>query len=390
MLLKKANNEACFLKAGFFGFEGSGKTFSATLLCIGLHQYIKSKKPIAIYDSETGYDYVKHLFDYAKIETLVVKSRSLKDLGQAIEEAKENCDILMADSVTHPYKELLSSYIRTRKGGYKFIAMQDWQPIKDTWNQQFAEPYVNSPLHFIWCARAKNIFEELIDEVESEKRGQIITKTIQTGTGSRSETESSFEPSLLVEFSREHNDPDSIKKNGLYQRRATIVKERFGILDGETTFFATPKKEKKIDYEELIGNNAVFNFFLPHIERLNIGGKHVGFNESSSDDLFKDENRNGIIQIKKRVKIALENIENGLITLFPASQGKDRANKILFLDEIAGTKSWAEISNQHPNDLEYYVRIINRFSDKVKKGEMFNGEAELRSLIQKCQKELKS
>ena len=50
-LLKKAKPEMAYLKAGIYGEAGSGKTFTSTLIAIGLHGHIKSDKPVAFLDT---------------------------------------------------------------------------------------------------------------------------------------------------------------------------------------------------------------------------------------------------------------------------------------------------------------------------------------------------
>lgn len=384
MLLRKAQNQAAYLKAGIFGFEGSGKSFSASLISIGLHKFIKSQKAVAFFDSETGSDFVKPLFDYAGIELFVAKSRSLKDLGQVIREAPEIADILIVDSLTHTYQELCSAYVRKKKDGTNFIRMQDWQPIKEMWRNQFANPYVNSKLHIIWCARAKNIFEDIQDVEASAQSGKEMFRSVQVGVGARSETESAYEPSLLVQMERVYNGSGKGSKSGKYKRAVTIVKDRFAVLDGKETFFTTPiiAKTKEVDYKKLIDVNETFNFFLPHIKRLNLGGEHVGFSQGSSDELFEESNDKNVVERRNKIKIALENIENGLVAIFPSTAQKDKSYKLAVLHELSDSRSWTEIQQKPLEDLELFVAVINNLKDLSDHGFDAKDEAELRLKIQ--------
>ena len=43
-----------FLKAGFGGFQGAGKTRTATDFSIGVYKQLKLSKPILIIDNEKG------------------------------------------------------------------------------------------------------------------------------------------------------------------------------------------------------------------------------------------------------------------------------------------------------------------------------------------------
>ena len=53
-LFQKAVNEQGYLKAGFLGFPGSGKTFTASLLAIGLAKELKENRPVYAIDTEKG------------------------------------------------------------------------------------------------------------------------------------------------------------------------------------------------------------------------------------------------------------------------------------------------------------------------------------------------
>ena len=367
-LLKKLENAQAFLKLGGYGFEGSGKTTSLSLIAIGLHRFIKSKKPIGFYDTETGSSYVKALFDHAKIDVLAVRSRSLKDLGDTIKEAEKECDILIADSLTHPYKELCSTFVRNKKDGTKFIRMQDWQIIKDAWNNKFAEPYVNSKLHFLWGARAKNLFEDVLDEQATAQAGKDIYRSQQIGTGARAETESSFEPGILVEFTREYKDQDgkASKKSGIFHRRLTITKDRFMTLDGMSFIVETPQNGKGVDLAKMVDENPTFKFFLPHIEKLNISGSHEGFNQSDSSELFDDNGNTEAIKKRQEVTIMLEEIENTLIQYWPSSQSPtDRKAKLSVLKWAFQSNSWTAIKSMaHEMIKAGHEKIVK--SDKSK------------------------
>ena len=64
----EAVNEQAYGKVVTYGFEGAGKTFTAAKIAIGLHKLIKSTKPIAFIDTETGSDFVLGMFEAAGIK----------------------------------------------------------------------------------------------------------------------------------------------------------------------------------------------------------------------------------------------------------------------------------------------------------------------------------
>jgi hypothetical protein len=52
-LFKKAEITSSYLKAGIMGFAGSGKTYTAASVAIGLHKLTKSDNPMFFLDTET-------------------------------------------------------------------------------------------------------------------------------------------------------------------------------------------------------------------------------------------------------------------------------------------------------------------------------------------------
>src|SRR5690348_17354343 len=109
-LLKDAKKDQAYLKAGFLGFAKSGKTYTASRIAIGLHKHIKSEKPIAFLDTETGSSYVLSLFEEEKIKLVTAKSRAFVDLMSVCKEAEKTCDILIIDSITHFWVELVHAF----------------------------------------------------------------------------------------------------------------------------------------------------------------------------------------------------------------------------------------------------------------------------------------
>ena len=69
-MFQKAKNEQAYLKCAIQGFAGSGKSFSAAMIAIGLHSYINSKKPVMFMDTETGSDYLLKHFDGSRIPVM--------------------------------------------------------------------------------------------------------------------------------------------------------------------------------------------------------------------------------------------------------------------------------------------------------------------------------
>lgn len=317
-LFKKAEQNAAFLKMGVLGFAGAGKTWTATLIAKGLVKMAKAKhlpyanRPVMFLDTENGSDYIAADFEAAGIELLVAKTRAFADLKAAMKEAEANASILIIDSITHFWSEFTEAYarVKNRKRGLEF---QDWAYLKTEWRKSFTDPYLNSPLHIIMCGRAGYEYEHFTDDAGKKQLEK-------SGIKMKAEGELGFEPSLLVLMERT-SDPDT----GKVKRTAVVMKDRFRVLDG-----------KEIP-------NPSFKSFLPHIERLNLGGDQGKIDTNrTSDSLIEPETYD-----RRRTdrEIVLDEITNLGTKHFGSSQD-DKRKKLELLDAAFGTASWTEIEKR--------------------------------------------
>jgi hypothetical protein len=277
-LLKEAENTIAYFKAGFFGFQGSGKTFTATLLAIGLCE-ARNNKTVAFFDTETGCPFVLPMLDKAGIKTYQVQSRAFSDLLTVIKECVDNkIAVLIIDSISHVWRELMDSYKKKLKRTR--LQFQDWDVIKGDW-QVYTDLFVNSTLDIIVCGRAGYEWDFDFNEDGSKD-------LVKTGTKMKVESEFGFEPSLVIEMERVPKNQEALdmikdrkKKQGFKPKigsgwihRAHILKDRTDTLNG-----------KEFDYPS-------FDDFLPHFESLNIGGEHLGVDTTrTSEDRFNLEGR---------------------------------------------------------------------------------------------------
>jgi len=342
-LFKPAENTMAYAKVGLLGFAGSGKTRTAWEIAKGLHMRLQSKKPVAFLDTETGSDFILPLAKQAGIELLVSKTRAFKDLTAGIKEAEKVTDILIIDSVTHYWVDLVESY--KRKKGVNRLAFQDWGILKPMWNE-FSTWYVTSAIHTIVCGRAG--FE--YDYFEGDEGKMELYKT---GTKMKAEGEFGFEPSLLMEMQRVRNPEASdeyqkaktkdareraaakLRASRQWVRRASVLKDRAEVLDGK--FF----------------DNPTFQDFSPHWNFINIGGEHHPIETGDSQGIFTDEGKPEWKKDKERAQVALEEIEAEMIKAGLAGTGKDeRVKKITMLEFLFGTASWSGIQKMPLVDIK--------------------------------------
>lgn len=317
-ILQPLKNKAGYLKAGFLGFNKSGKTYTAVELALGAWRERGGAGRIVVYDTEAGSPYI---IPRIERETgalpLGVCTRSFADL-LAVTREIEPGDVLVVDSVTHPWRDLCETYLRQvnesreRRGKRKQFALefQDWGPIKRKW-AEWSDWYLNSEAHVIICGRAG--FE--YDRQQNEKTGK--EELVKTGVKMKTEAEFGFEPSLLVEMERVSQE------GGGFHHRATVIGDRFGVIDGQWC------------------DDPTFDFFRPHFELLSPDG-HAAVDTSAKpafDELAEDDWPHE----KRQREIFCEEIQGLLVSKIPGQKAEDKKRKADLIDAVFSTRSWTKV-----------------------------------------------
>jgi hypothetical protein len=333
-LFKKAEHSQAYLKAGVMGLAGSGKTFTATELAIGLVEYMRAKglplaqKPVGFFDTETGSDWVLPRFKEAGIDLVVSRSRALTDLRKGMEEATSECSVLIIDSITHFWTRFVEEY--AERANRRWLEFSDWNFLKKEW-RGFTDLYVNTPLHCIMCGRQGyeyDFFENQAGKKELEK----------TGVKMKAESETGYEPSILIMMEARQElevaagsakgkktQGSKIHVKSLY-RQATILKDRSEKLDGAQF------------------RNPTFKDFLPHIECLSLGGTHEAIAPGDNSALFVGTNEETKYAKDRREReCVLEEIGE---VIKKHHGGQDKASKDergVLLEKHFGTRAWSRV-----------------------------------------------
>jgi hypothetical protein len=335
-LFQQATNQAAYLKAGILGFQGSGKTYTAVEIMLGLHKLCNSDKPIYFLDTETGSDWAIPRFAEHGVELRVAKTRAFGDLLSGIQLAEQNGFGLIVDSVTHYWAEMIDAYKRQRRIGPR-MAFHHWAVLKPEW-QKFANAYINSRLHIVVCGRAGWEWgHEDDDEGHSELQ--------KLGTRMKAEGEFGHEPNLLIEMKKvKGHDIGSTFRHAAY-----VVKDRNmgpGTLDGAV--FDTP----------------VFDNFLPHIKCLNLGGAHLGVDTDRNSDQMFEPAGESFSSKKRRAVIAVEEINGELEARYPGTGKQERIAKAALKKHLFQTYSDHQIAELSPDAVEAGLgRLLDIFAD---------------------------
>lgn len=314
-------NDTPYLKMALEGFSGTGKTLTSVKIALGLHKQIGSTKPIIAYDTERAFRALGDEFQQAGVPVKIRKSRSLKDLETAFDACEAGySDILIIDSITHVWENFKNSYLankseRLNKRVTRFT-FQDWGYLKPEWKRRFSDRVVNGGLHVIFTGRAGYEY----DHEEDEETGKM-TELRKTGIKMKAETETAYEPDVLVLMERVENLLGSKKE--IY-RTATILKDRYRVIDGK------------------VFRNPAFSDFAPMIDKA-LDGEYVK-EIKENEDTFEELNRDSE-NWKKRKDVAIEEIEATITQMGLGTSKEDKAIKVDLIETAFLTKSWTKVQS---------------------------------------------
>ena len=328
-MLQQLESEPGYLKAGFQGFAGSGKTWTAITLAIGTRRMLGLDGPIAFFDTEGGAQYIRsRIKDGTGKEPIGMRSRSFDDLmGVGKECEASGVSVLVVDSVTHIWRDLCDSYLSAvnvvRKAKNQSVRnnleFQDWNPIKSKW-AKWTDFFLNSKLHVVICGRAGYEYDKELNEETGKK------ELVKTGIKMKTEGEFGFEPSLGVEMERVQNVRSDVNAPRIL-RRATIIKDRFGLIDGMEC------------------DNPTFDFFKPHVERLVVGG-HAPIDTTLKTDVGVDpDGDNAFARERRERTILAEEIQGEFSRAWPGQTAPEKKGRMDAMEAAFGIRSWTAIEN---------------------------------------------
>jgi hypothetical protein len=337
-----------FLKAGFLGFNKSGKSYTSVSLAIGTRAHFGLTGPVAMLDTEDSAQYqAPRVKRETGLDLVGVQTRAFQDsVDFLVECQKSGVSVVILDSLTHTWRELVKSYLdgvnraRAAKGlpPRTRLQFEDWGPIKDKW-AVFADLYLNSPMHVIICGRAGYEY----DYEENEETGKKELK--KTGIKMKTEGEFGFEPSLLVEMERVQNPGTTW---ALITHRALIIGDRFGVIDGKSC------------------DNPTFDFFKPYLDMLTPGA-HAAFDATRTTPITVDEQGDVSWQKEKRARqIACEEVQGLLASAFPGQSANEKKARVDLIDIAFGTRSWTAVENMQADVIKAGLARLPAIIDEMR------------------------
>lgn len=311
-----------FLKAGFLGFPGTGKTYTSALLA---SLVIPQGSKVAMFDTEGGSPYIAPMLrELCGAELVGVRSQSFDTLMDTAREVQAaGIPAFIVDSMTHVWRDVTDSYLRevnlqrkaAGRGPRNRREFQDWGPIKEKF-KTWTDWYLNSPVHVLICGRAGYEYDLEKDEETGKK------ELVKTGTKMKTESEFGFEPSLLVEMERIRGEK--------ILRTATVLKDRFGKIDGAVGQFGGGTIAEQ--------QAAVRGFFAGHLDMLQPGAHSPIAPAGSTFDV--DETGAGESARRRReVEIVLDEIKEEMAALYPGQSAEHKKARADMAEEVFGTRS---------------------------------------------------
>jgi hypothetical protein len=162
-----------FVKASFGGFQGAGKTRTATEFIIGCYKDMKLTKPVLILDNEKGSRFLIPILKKAGIEAIAKDTTHLKDIHQAFEFLNTGqIDFLFIDSLTKIYYQFIKDY--KQKNRKQRMLLQDWGTVLPAWQEEFSDRFVEVEGNIVFTGRAG--FEYAKEEDEKDDKATLLTK----------------------------------------------------------------------------------------------------------------------------------------------------------------------------------------------------------------------
>ncbi len=195
-MFKRATKQGTKLRAAIFGPSGSGKTFSALRIAKGIGGRV------AVIDTErrTASKYS----DRFEFDVCDLDDRSIDGYINAINEARDY-DVLIIDSLTHGWQELLTEIDKLAKAKYRGNTWSAWSEGTPK-QRELVDALYASPCHIIASIRSKTEWQT------ANENGKM--KPIRVGLAPEQGKGIEYEFDLLLELSTDHI--------------ATVIKDRTG------------------------------------------------------------------------------------------------------------------------------------------------------------------
>jgi hypothetical protein len=202
MSFKKATKKGQKARIAIYGPSGSGKTFSALSIATGIGD------KIAVIDTERGT--ASKYSDRFEFDVVDLDVRTIEKYIENIKEAgKLGYDVLIIDSLSHAWQELLMQIEKLAKAKYNGNTFRAWGEGTPE-QHRLLDAILTSPCHIIVTMRSKTEYA-----TETDDRGKV--RPVKLGLAPEQGKGIEYEFDILMEINQEHFAFISKDRTGKYQ-----------------------------------------------------------------------------------------------------------------------------------------------------------------------------
>ena len=347
------------IKVGVLGGQGSGKTTSTALIALALSKEIYGGAPVAVTDTEPGWQFLKPIFAIEKVELIQTTTPTFKAMLQDLRDAeRRGCCVWAIDSLTIIWQEIMKS----AQGKKSQIEIQQWGDIKAVWGE-YTTAFLNSSMNCFALGRLGNEMEDQVDD----KTGK--TKLVKVATKFKAGGSESFgyEPHLLLEMSLERKAKrkagSTLEGEGRMTHRVDVLKDRTWALNGGVIRWSDKPKYERGGYR------TVWQSIKPHFDRVQQTMARVVINTgASSEDLFPgEEGRSEWYERKQRKEVLSAELHATMDMLWGGSAKEAKQMRMQVFEHVFGFKSKEAADAASLEKIERGVRIMQAFENRFKR-----------------------
>lgn len=364
-----------FVKAGFQGGTGTGKSTTAGLLLLGLSVTYHAKAPVLVYDTEPGWQFLEPIYQGEGVKLIIENGRHFSGMHNALKKAvKEGCCGFAVDSITHCWAELLQRF-QDSTGRVPFHKYNQIKPLWNDWTVDF----MNAPLNSI--ANGRLAWEYEYEVAEDGKKELVKGDTKMKAGGGES---FGYEPHLTCEMNHQRKQLKNGKLGGM-QYECLVIKDRSRAINGKAFLF------DELGIYKSGGFKYVLEAFRPHVEFIQkIAG--VAMPKTTSEEMVPLGDTDFFRERKMRTA-ALEEWDATMELVFPGQSAANKRARVIAGEAISGCRSRTKLEALTSAELQVCVDILMALEKRIKLEKSLGSsapesEADLKSMIEMAKEDL--
>lgn len=210
-MFEKATKANSKLRLALFGVSGGGKTYSALRLAKGLGG------KIALIDTEHGS--ASKYADRFDFDVCNLDKPTINNILMCMDQAK-SYDVLIIDSLTHAWNELIQEVDRIAKAKYGGNSWSGWADGNKK-QADLINAILSFPGHVIATMRVETNWTTTTND-----KGKMVP--VRIGEAPKQGKQIEFEFDMLMQISQDHQAAVLKDRTGKYQDECFIIDEEFG------------------------------------------------------------------------------------------------------------------------------------------------------------------